>query len=185
MLTLDQSASPSSTLPPGPTLLTPVSSSGYATEGSNAGISSYPSDHHGGVSPRSISGSTTSTYTSNIPARVVSPHDHKSMALQGGPPDLRMPQHPHEVPSHWHGGQHHMQAPHQYQPLGNPSSRGSWDMYGDSSSATAGGTSTQLQNMNYLNHRNTAESAATGGDNRIARTLSAQQQGQSQQVPRT
>lgn len=179
------SASPSSTLPPGPTLLTPVSSSGYVTEGSNAGISSYASDHHGGVSPRSISGSTTSTYTSNIPARVISPHEQKSMALQGGPPDLRMPQHPNEGPSHWQAGQHHMQTPHQYQPLGAPSNRGSWDMYGEAGSATAGGTSAQLQDLNYPNHRNTAESAATGGDNRIARTLSAQQQVQSQQMPRT
>ncbi|KAL5325771.1 hypothetical protein ACEPPN_006904 [Leptodophora sp. 'Broadleaf-Isolate-01'] len=179
------SASPSSTLPPGPSLLTPVSSSGYVTEGSNAGISTYPSDHHGGVSPRSISGSTTSTYTSNIPARVLSPHDQKSMALQGGPPDLRMPQHPHEGPSHWHSGQHHMQTPHQYQPLSNPSNRGSWDMYGETGPATAGGTSAQLQTLNYPNHRNPAESAATGGDNRIARTLSAQQQSQSQQMPRT
>ncbi|KAH7370448.1 hypothetical protein BKA65DRAFT_522181 [Rhexocercosporidium sp. MPI-PUGE-AT-0058] len=165
-----------------PTLLTPVSSSGYVTEGSNAGISTYANDHHGGVSPRSISGSTNSTYTTNIPARVLSPHDQKSMALQGGPPDLRMPQHqPHEGPSHWQGGQQHMQTPHQYQSLSNPSNRGAWDMYGETGPATAGGTSAQY----YPNHRSPAESAATGGDNRITRTLSAQQQSQSQQMPRT
>lgn len=59
-------------------------------------------------------------------------------------------------------------------------------MYGENSSATAGGTSAQLQNLNYPNHRNPADSAATGGENRIVRTLSAQQQqSQSQQMPRT
>ncbi|KAL2066436.1 hypothetical protein VTL71DRAFT_2507 [Oculimacula yallundae] len=176
------SASPSSTLPPGPTLLTPVSSSGgYVTEGSNPGISSYPNDHHGGVSPRSISGSTTSTYTSNIPARVISPHDQKSMAIQGGPPDLRLPQHPHEGSSHWQSSQHHMQLPHQYQSLGNHSNRGSWDMHGETGPPTAGGTSAPLQslNLNYQNHRNIlADSAASGGDNRIVRTISGQQQQQ-------
>ncbi|KAH9203660.1 hypothetical protein DL95DRAFT_320994, partial [Leptodontidium sp. 2 PMI_412] len=165
------SASPSSTLPPGRTLLTPVSSSGYVTEGSNAGISTYASDHDGEVSPRSISGSTTSTYASNIPARVLSPHD------QGGPPDLRTPQHPHDGPSHWQGGQHHMQTPHQYQPPSNSSNRGSWDMYGETGPATAGDASAQLQTLNYPNHRNPAEAAATGGENRIG--------SQSQQVPRT
>lgn len=177
MLTLDQSASPSSTLPPNPTLLTPVSSTGYVTE--------YASDHHGGVSPRSISGSTTSTYTSNIPARVLSPQDQKSMALQGGPPDLRVSitHNPHEAPSHWQAGQHHMQNPQQYQPMGNANNRSSWDMYLDNSPATAGGTSAPSQNLNYSNPRNVADSAATGGDNRIARSLSSQHQ--SQQMPRT
>ncbi|CZT42388.1 related to transcription factor medusa [Rhynchosporium secalis] len=177
------SASPSSTLPPAPTLLTPVSSSGdYVTEGSNAGISSYRNDHHGGVSPRSISGSTTSTYTNNMPARGLSTHDQKSMALQGGPPDHRMPQHPHEGSSYWQGGQHHMQGSHQYQSLGNHSNRGTWDMHGQTGPATAGGTSAPLQslNLNYSNHRNNPadSAAATGGDNRIVRTISAQQQQQ-------
>lgn len=182
-----QSASPSSTLPPGPALLTPVSSTGYATEGSSAGMS-YPSDHHGVNSPRSISGSATSTaYNAmSIPARVLSPHNQKSMAPQGGPPDLRVavPHNPHEPPSHWQGG-HHMQGSQQYQQLGNPSARNSWDMstYLEGSPATSAGTSGQAQALNYPNPRNLADTAGAGGDSRIARSLSSQQQ--SHQVPRT
>jgi len=179
------SASPSSTLPPAP-LLTPVSSTGYATEGSSTGIS-YMSDHHGAVSPRSISGSTTSTaYTANIPARVLSPLNQKPMPnLQNGPPDLRVSvPHPHEGSSHWQQGgqQHHMPTSQQYQQLGNQGSRGSWDMssYLENSPATAGGTSTP-QSLNYGNSRSVADTAGQG-ENSIARTLSAQQ---SHQMPRT
>ena len=182
-----QSASPSSTLPPAPTLLTPVSSTGYATD-SGAGIS-YVSDHHGAVSPRSISGSTTSTaYTTNIPARVMSPLGQKPMTnLHSGPSDLRVSvPHPHEGSSHWQGGQHHMPASQQYQQLGNQSARAStsWDMssYLDNSPATAGGSST-TQALNYPSTRNIADTAVTGSDNRIVRSLSTQQQ--SHQMPRT
>lgn len=183
------SASPSSTLPPAPALLTPVSSTGYAATEA-AGIS-YVSDHHGAISPRSISGSTTSTaYTANIPARVHSPHNPKSMTtLQSGPPDLRVSvPHPHEPSSHWQGGQHHMPTPQQQyqQQLGSQSARNSWDMstYLESSPATAGGSSTP-QTLNYQNPRNMAESAGPVGDNRIVRSLSSQQQQQSHQMPRT
>ncbi|KUJ16410.1 uncharacterized protein LY89DRAFT_749018 [Mollisia scopiformis] len=181
------SASPSSTLPPA--LLTPVSSTGYATEGSSAGMS-YVSDHHGAVSPRSISGSTTSTaYTSSIPARALSPHNQKSLGLQSGPPDLRvsLPHNPHEASSHWQGGQHHMQTSQSYQhpQLSNSSSRNSWDMstYLENNPATAAGTSAPPQALNYSSARSAADSAGSGADNRLARSLSSQQQ--SQQMPRT
>lgn len=184
-LTLDQSASPSSTLPPGPALLTPVSSTGYATEGSSA----YANDHHGAVSPRSISGSTTSTYISNIPARVISPHNQKPFALQGGPPDLRIPisHNPHDGPSHWQAGQHHMQASQQYQAhaLTPTTRRNTWDTYFENSAATTGGTSDPGRSLNYANPHHAAESAATGNNNRIIRTLSSQQHSQSQQMPRS
>ncbi|EHL03282.1 hypothetical protein M7I_0497 [Glarea lozoyensis 74030] len=122
------SASPSSTLPPAPPLLTPSSSTGYAAEGSSAGIS-YMGDHHGTMSPRSISGSTTSTaYATSIPARVLSPHSQKSMVLGPGPSDLRVSHDP-----HWQGGQQqqqqqHMQTSHQYAHLTPQTARGSWDM---------------------------------------------------------
>jgi hypothetical protein len=186
-LIASQSASPSSTLPPGPALLTPVSSTGYATEGSSVGLS-YPSDHHGANSPRSISGSSTSAAYNpmNIPARVHSPLNQKPMGPQGGPPDLRVsvPHNPHEAPSHWQGGTHHMQGSQQYQQLGNQSGRSSWDMssYLEGSPATTGGTSGQTQGLNYPNSRSLADTAVPGGDNRVARSLSSQQQ--SQQMPR-
>ncbi|KAG0652700.1 hypothetical protein D0Z07_0285 [Hyphodiscus hymeniophilus] len=185
------SASPSSTLPPAPTLLTPVSSTGYATTES-AGIS-YVSDHHGGLSPRSISGSTSSTaYAGNLPGRVLSPHHQKPLAsLQGGPPDLRVSvPHPHESSGHWQGGQqqHHMPNPqhHYQQQLGNQSARNSWDQmsnYLENNPATAGGNST-AQALDYSGSRNVVDRAATGGDNRIRR-LSLQEQQQSHQMPRT
>ncbi|TVY85433.1 hypothetical protein LSUE1_G000471 [Lachnellula suecica] len=186
------SASPSSTLPPAPALLTPVSSTGYATESSSAGLS-YANDHHGAVSPPSISGSTTSTaYAGNLPTRVLSPHSQKSMPLQGGPHDLRvsLPNNPHETSSHWQGGQHHMHASQQqYQQLGSQSGRGSWDMssvgvgYLDNGPATAAAGSSavsQAQSMNYS--RNVADAAGQGSDNRIVRSQSSQQ---SHQMPRT
>jgi hypothetical protein len=159
----------------------------------------YPGDHHGINSPRSISGSTTSTaYNSmNIPARVLSPHEQKSMASQGGPPDLRVgvPHNPHEAGSHWQGAGHQLQGSQQYQHLQNQSARSSWgDMYLEGSPATTAGTSAhaQVQALAYPNSRSLAEAAGPGGDNRIVRSLSAQQQqqqqqqqNQSQQVPRT
>jgi len=193
VLTLYQSASPSSTLPPAPALLTPVSSTGYATEGSSAGLS-YASDHHGAVSPRSISGSTTSTaYAGSIPARVLSPHSQKSMALQGTS-DLRvsLPHNPHETAGHWQGGQHHMQASQQYQQhLGSQSGRGSWDMssvgvaYLDNGPATTAGSSAAGQGSSLNYSRNVADAAGQTSDNRIVRSLSSQQQHQSHQMPRT
>lgn len=149
---------------------------------------SYVSDHHGAVSPRSISGSTTSTaYTSSIPARVLSPHNQKPLGLQSGP-DLRvsLPHNPHEPSSHWQGGQHHMQTSQSYQhpQLSNSSSRNSWDMstYLENP-ATAAGTSAPPHALNYPSARSAADSAASGADNRVARSLSSQQQ--SQQMPRT
>jgi hypothetical protein len=185
---VSQSASPSSTLPPGPALLTPVSSTGYA-EQSSAGMA-YPNDHHGINSPRSISGSATSAaYNAmNIPARVLSPHDHKSMASQGGPPDLRVAvaHNPHEPTSHWQQGGHHLQGSQQYQQLQNQSARSSWDMspYLEGSPATSAGTSGHAQALQaYPNSRSLAEASVPGGDNRIVQSLSSQQQ--SQQVPRS
>lgn len=196
-----KSASPSSTLPPAPApaLLTPVSSTGYATD-SGAGIS-YVSDHHGALSPRSISGSTTSTGYSTIPARVLSPLGQKSMTNLQSPPDLRVSvAHPHGLPEgsgQWQGSQHHMPpATQQFQQqLGSQSARGSWDMstYLESSATTAGGTSTsqnagqaQTPSLNYPSTRNIADTAGTGGDNnsRMGRSLSGQQN-QSHQMPRT
>ena len=182
-----QSASPSSTLPPAPALLTPVSSTGYTTESSSAGMS-YVGDHHGTMSPRSISVSTTSTaYTTSIPARVVSPHHQKSLtALQSGPPDLRVAvPHPHEAPTHWQGAQHHMPSSQQYQ-LGSQSARASsWDMssYLENNPATAGGNSGP-QALNYPSARNVTDSAGSVSDNRIARGLPPSQV-QSHQMPRT
>ncbi|TVY30227.1 hypothetical protein LHYA1_G000714 [Lachnellula hyalina] len=184
------SAGPASTLPPAPALLTPVSSTGYATEGSSAGLS-YASDHHGAISPRSITGSTSSTaYAGNMPTRVLSPHSQKSMALQGGPPDLRvsLPQNPHETPGHWPGGHHHMQASQQQyqQHLGSQSGRASWDIssvgvaYLDNGPATTAGSSAGSQSLNYSRSVNVGEQTS---DNRIARSLSVQQQ--SHQMPRT
>lgn len=185
-----KSASPASTVS---TSVTPVSSTGYVTESSSTGLS-YLSDYHGGASPRSISNSTTSTYTSTIPARVLSPHDHKSMALQGGPPDLRIAinHNPHDTSSQWQGGHHHLQ-PQSYQPLANHgltnhSTRGSWDMYIENGQTNAGGNSAPSQNSNihYPNPRNVADPAATGTDSRMARHLPLQQQHpQSQQMPHT
>ncbi len=168
-------------------MLTPVSSTGYSTE---AGTS-YSSDPHGTMSPRSISGSTTSTaYATNVPARVVSPRSQKSMGLQVGPPDLRVAasHNPHDSPSRWQGPQHHMQSAQQYQQL--PSGRGSWDMssYLESSPATPVGTSTP-QNVNYQSapSRSVTETALSGDDDRSSRPLPRQQtpQQQSQQVPRS
>lgn len=173
-------------------MLTPVSSTGYATEGSSAGMS-YVSDHHGAVSPRSISGSTTSTaYPSSIPARVLSPHNQKPLGLQNGPSDLRvsLPHNPHEPSNHWQGGQHHMQTSQAYQhpQLGNPSTRNSWDMstYLENNPATTAGTSAPSQGLSYSSARSAADAAASGADNRVVRSLSQQQsQSQSQQMPRT
>jgi len=204
-----QSASPSSTLPPA-ALTTPVSSNGYTTEGSSTGLSYV--DHHGGVSPRSIAGSTTSTaYTGNIPARVVSPHAQKPLATIPGGSDVRVPiplTHPHEASGQqWSGSSnlstHHMAASQQYQhqqhqgQLGSQaqSGRGSWDMasYLESNAPTAGGTSGSASLMGYgnanqsqsanamSNVRNAADNALVGGDNRIARTPSLQN---SHQMPR-
>ncbi|CAG8959956.1 hypothetical protein HYFRA_00012673 [Hymenoscyphus fraxineus] len=181
------SASPASTLPP-------ASSSGYAPEGSSAGIS-YVGDHHGALSPRSISGSTSSTgYAANIPARVLSPLSQKTMSLTGGPPDLRvgLPTHPHEPSNHWQGGApHHMQSSQQQYPqLGPPqNSRGSWDMspYLENNAAnTTGGAGASgpphhqalSQPMNY--NRNVADTAVTGGESRLPRSFSQQQQQQHQ-----
>ncbi|KAH8594354.1 hypothetical protein B0O99DRAFT_652650 [Bisporella sp. PMI_857] len=200
------SASPSSTLPPAPALLTPVSSTGYATEASSAGIS-YVNEHQGAVSPRSIAGSATSTvYASNNPTRVISPHYQKSMAtLPNAPSDLRMTvpiQPTPEASGQWHGNQHHMPASQQYQQvsqLSGQSTRGSWDMsnYLENGPATAGGTSgpgstpqSQSQSLshshslsqshppslNYGNARSAADVAVSMGDNRNSRGLSSQQQ---------
>jgi hypothetical protein len=152
---------------------------------------SYVSDHHGAVSPRSISGSTTSTaYTSSIPARVLSPHNQKPLGLQSGPSDLRvsLPHNPHESSSHWPGGQHHMQnsQPYQHPQLSSSGSRNSWDMstYLETNPATTGGTSAASQTLNYSSARSAADSVASVADNRMVRSLSSQQQ-QSQQMPRT
>ncbi|RDL39848.1 Uncharacterized protein BP5553_04188 [Venustampulla echinocandica] len=196
------SASPSSTIPPAPALLTPVSSTGYGTEGSSAGIS-YAADHHGHshgqghgpVSPRSISGSTTSTaYASSIPARVLSPRSQKSLGLTGGPPDLRvaLPHNPHESAGQWGsgggGGQHHMQSSPQFAPLGSQSSRSSWDMssFLENSPATAGPGSASAppqslnQSLSYSRSIVDVGVALPGGNNRLARSLPSQQQQQQQ-----
>ncbi|QSZ30154.1 hypothetical protein DSL72_004674 [Monilinia vaccinii-corymbosi] len=200
------SASPSSTLPPAhaPALLTPVSSTGYATETSSAGLP-YANDHHGGISPRSISGSTTSTaYNSNLPVqRAISPQSQKSISFQGGgPPDLRIAvPHGTQESSHWaQGNAHHMPTPQQqYQAqLGNAaavaaSARGSWDLanYLDSSPATAAGTSgpgVDYQGQGQPPHqtsRNVVDASMAGGGSGNRALSSLQHQQQSQQIPRT
>jgi hypothetical protein len=188
-----QSASPSSTLPPAPPLPTPVSSTGYVTEGSIAGLS-YAGDQHGAVSPRSISGSTTSTaYNPSIPPRTISPQNQKNMAvLQPGPSDLRVSvtQHPHEASGHWQGGPHHMQRPQQqqqqYGQLGSQSSRNSWDMspYFENNQVQVSTTRMGVQSQNPSQAQNLNYEATRGGDtvtdptdstaeSRMARSLSA------------
>lgn len=199
------SASPSSTLPPA-ALATPVSSTGYVTENSSTGISYV--DHHGGVSPRSITGSATSTaYTGNHPARVVSPHVQKPLTAI---PDVRVPvsvTHPHETSvQQWPGtsnhNTNHMATSQQYQQqqhqqqLGNQAQtgRGSWDMasYLENNTTTAGGPPGSASSMGYGNQnqnaaaisniRNAADNAVIGGENRTVRTQSLQN---SHQMPRT
>ena len=79
-----------------------------------------------------------------------------------------------------------MQGSQQYQQMQNQGGRGSsWDMstYLEGSPATSAGTSGQAQALAYPNSRSLAEAEVPGGDNRLARSLSSQQQ--SQQVPRT
>jgi len=124
-------------------------------------------DHHGGVSPRSIAGSATSTaYTGNIPARVLSPLNQKPLATIPGGSDVRVPvplAHPHEASvQQWPGSSnhnsHHMAASQQYQQqqqlqLGNQAQtgRGSWDMasYLDNNATTAGGAPGAGSSMGY------------------------------------
>lgn len=149
------------------------------------------SDNHGAVSPRSVSGSTTTStaYTTNMPSRVISPLSQKTMSsLQNGPPDLRVSvPHPHESPNHWQAGQqHHMATPQQYQ-VGGHSARGSWDLSRDMSDylespATAGGSSTS-QPLNYGNSRNIADAAGQRSDNQLSQGVAAQQQ--SHQISRS
>ncbi|KAG9237416.1 hypothetical protein BJ875DRAFT_520212, partial [Amylocarpus encephaloides] len=186
------SASPSSTLPPHPPLLTPASTTGYGVLGSSAGIS-YVGDHHGAISPGSISGPSTSTpYATNIPTRGVSPLSQKSLAL-AGPPDPRasLPLNPHESNRPWQGKQHHMQTAQQYpQQMGAPKTRNAYDMssYMDHSPATAGSASTPQPVDALLNDpRHAADSAVqggeeAGGENRLARSLSSQHQRPSHQM---
>jgi hypothetical protein len=148
---------------------------------------SYTSENHGAVSPRSISGSTTSSaYNTNVPARVLSPLNQKSMPnLQSGPPDLRVSvPHPHESSGHWQGTQRHMPTSQQYQQLGHQGVRGnSWDMssYLDNGPASAGGSSTPHP-LSYGNSQAVADIAVARGENRIG-GLSSQHQ--SQQIPRS
>jgi len=145
------------------------------------------------VSPRSIAGSATSTaYTGNIPARVVSPHNQKPLATMPGGSDVRVPvplAHPHEVSGQqWPGSSnhntHHMATSPQYPPqqhqqhLGNQAQagRGSWDMasYLENSVATAGGTpgSASLmgygsQNSNPTQASNAMSSTRNAADNAV------------------
>ncbi|KAH8809122.1 hypothetical protein F5884DRAFT_674342, partial [Xylogone sp. PMI_703] len=108
------SASPSSTLPaaaaaPGPSgaLLTPVSSTGYATESSSAGIA-YASDHHGAVSPAGYGAPTAAAASSMaLPPRVISPQDTRALSQH-----QHQHQHSHHHQHHHH--QHH-QPPHESQ----------------------------------------------------------------------
>jgi hypothetical protein len=107
-LTCKQSASPSSVLPPA--LLTPVSSTGYAE--SSGSLPHANADHGAMPSPRSVSGSTTSTYN-GFPPKPLSPHLKPELATQsGGPqpslaPDLRV-----SVPSY-------TSSPHMSDPSGH------------------------------------------------------------------
>ncbi|KAL3419809.1 hypothetical protein PVAG01_08307 [Phlyctema vagabunda] len=174
-------ASPSSTISHAPSLLTPISSTGYVTENPSASVS-YASDHHGAISPRSLGSNTSAAYTSSAPTRALSPHDPKSMMLQSGPPDLRLsvPQ-SHEPTGHWQGGQHHMpntQSP--YHHYGAQSARTSWDIssYLDNSSATAAGTSSGSHALNYQtsSHRSISDPSGSADENRNIGSLSSQQE---------
>lgn len=154
-----------------------------------------PYDAHGALSPRSLSVSTTSpAYAASIPARVMSPHLQKSLAvLQGGPPDLRVGvPHAHDVTGQW-GAPHHMAAAQQYhhhagasQNHGQSQSQGgraaSWDMTSyleSTSAATAGGSSTTAA-AQPLQYPTTGRGVA---DLAGARRLSVQQVS-SQAMPR-
>jgi hypothetical protein len=113
-------------------MLTPSSSTDYATEGSSV-LSHSSSDHNNMISPRSvsrsISGTSASTaYATSGPSKTLSPPTSKQYvnAKSGGPPDLRfsMPNYSQasEQTHQWQGSQHHMQ-PTNYQ----LNARNPWD----------------------------------------------------------
>lgn len=119
-------------------MLTPSSSTGYATEGSSA-LSHSSTDHNNMVSPRSISRSISGTSASTAfatsgPSKTLSPPTSKQYVnvKSGGPPDLRFSMTNYgqasEQSHQWQGSQHHMQ-PTQYQQVGggNLNTRNSWD----------------------------------------------------------
>ncbi|RDW69537.1 hypothetical protein BP6252_08557 [Coleophoma cylindrospora] len=198
---------PPSVMPPGPGLLTPISSSGYATESSSAGLS-YANDHHGAISPRSLASNTSTAYNHNIPPRVLSPDDHKAMGLHGGPPDLRLSlTQTQDASNQWQGNQHHMlnaQAPYPHYggAAGGQQSRGSWDMssYLESSphSASAAGTSSNTFHgqssqsshgqgqSHHQQQQHLSEAAApvgSHGENRNMGPLALSKQHESQPMP--
>jgi hypothetical protein len=118
-------------------MLTPSSSTGYATEGSSI-LSHSSGDHNNMVSPRSvsrsISGTSASTaYPTSGPSKTLSPPTGKQYvnAKSGGPPDLRfsMPNYDQasEQTQQWQGSQHHMQPHYQQVVGGNLNVRNSWD----------------------------------------------------------
>lgn len=118
-------------------MLTPASSTGYATEVSSV-LSHSGTDHNNIISPlsisRSISGtSATAAYPNCGPSKAFSPPTKKeylSSVKDGGPPDLRFALYAQasEQTHQWQGSQHHMEPTH-YQQVGggNLNTRNSWD----------------------------------------------------------
>jgi hypothetical protein len=119
-------------------MLTPSSSTCYATEGSSA-LSHSNSDHNNIVSPRSVSHSISGTsaaavYATSGPSKTLSPPTNKQYVnvKSGGPSDLRfsMPNYGQasEQTHQWQGSQQHMQPTH-YQQVGgaNLNARNLWD----------------------------------------------------------
>jgi hypothetical protein len=119
-------------------MLTPVSSTGYATEGTSV-LSHSNNDHNNMVSPRSISrsisgASANTAYTSSGASKALSPPVSRQYVnvKTGGPSDPRFPfpnyAQAGEQTHQWQGSQHHMQQTH-YQQVGGGSlnTRNSWD----------------------------------------------------------
>lgn len=118
-------------------MLTPSSSTGYATEGSSI-LSHSNGELNNIVSPRSvsrsISGTSASTaYPTSGPSKTLSPPTGKQYvnAKSGGPPDFRFPMPNYDQVSEqtheWQGSQHHMQPHYEQVVGGNLNARNSWD----------------------------------------------------------
>lgn len=129
----------------------------------------YPTadNPHVAASPRSTTSAVTYGTNMPIPARVLSPHEQKSL---GGPPDLRVAvPSPHEQ---WQGSTHHMQTPQQY------THTQQYMNYLDPQSASAGGAAStnSAQPMGYAASR-TVDNSGAGTDNTSgSRTLPSQSQ---------
>lgn len=178
---------------PAPAVLTPVSSTGYATESSSAGIA-YASDHHGAVSPRSMGGSiSTSGYGSSLPPRVISPQDAKSIPQLSGHAGARgahqQQQQQHQLQSasgHWQGAAAAPQMPEmqQYSQLSSQGVRNSWEMPYLESNHVPSGPSPQA--LSYQTPRvlpDSSHAAHLRGEGKMQQSPASQHAGH--QMPRS